>query len=120
MIFLSFLGMSMILENGRRYTGEVDIHQIPNGKGTEFYQSGRILYRGNFENGKKNGYGTFFYETGIVGYKGQFKENYMEGQGLLYYQDTGNVLFNGTLHLGNFLKGNFYFENSTLSETIEK
>ena len=110
----------MILENGRQYIGEVDFLQAPNGQGKEFYPSGKMLYVGRFKNGKKNGFGTFFYESGLVGYKGQFKDNYMEGHGLLYYQDSGKLLFNGTQHKGNIVKGDFYFENSTLSETIEK
>ena len=112
--------MSLTLDNGRQYNGEIDVLKLPNGQGIEYYHSGKILYKGRFTHGKKNGFGTFFYESGLIGYKGQFKDDYMEGQGLLYYQDSGNLLFNGTLHQGNFLKGDFYFENSTLSESMKK
>lgn len=117
-VYFFSLDSSLVLENGRNYYGEVDIEMNPDGFGTETYPSGKILYVGHFKKGQKEGLGTFYYESGLVGYRGQFKNNFMDGQGLLFYQDSGTLLFNGTLKKSNFVKGDFFFENSSLSESI--
>ena len=108
--------MSIELENGRTYVGEVDPAMLPNGFGKELYHSGKVLYEGEFHHGQRDGRGIFFYESGQMGYIGEFKSDFMEGQGVLFYQRSGNLLYNGTLKRGNFHQGDFYFENGTISE----
>lgn len=112
--------MTLTLENGRLYQGQVDLDMVPNGQGTEYYPSGAILYQGEFKHGLRDGQGTFLYESGLTGYIGQFQENYMHGVGELYYQESGNLLFNGTLEKGEFSKGTFFFENGTVSESLSE
>ena len=110
--------MSLELNNGRFYTGEVDPAMLPNGFGKELYPSGEILYKGQFKHGKREGQGTFYYESGKAGYTGKFKADFMHGPGLLFYQDSGQLLFNGTMFEGNFKEGNLFFQNGTLSEKL--
>lgn len=111
--------MTLKLESGRNFSGEVDSAKLPNGYGLEFYPSGQVLYEGQFKHGLKDGDGVFFYETGLKGYNGQFKENFMEGQGTIYSQDSGKKLYEGTLKRGNFLQGFFFHDNGTIADTID-
>ena len=110
--------MTLKLDNGRVYIGEVDVDMFPNGRGAESYPNGKVLYKGQFKHGLKDGLGIFYYESGIEGYNGQFKDNFIDGDGLLFYQTSGNLLFEGTFSKGNYVKGAFYFENGTVSEIV--
>lgn len=110
--------MTLTLENGRTYVGEVDPGLEPEGFGLEYYHSGALLYKGEFKKGQKHGQGIFYYESGDKGYEGGFKDNLMHGKGTLYSKETGNVLFSGKLDSGNFLDGNFFFDNGTLAESM--
>ena len=76
---------------------------------------GRILYRGDFENGKYSGVGTLFHEdSGVPIYIGQFKDGQFSGQGTLLYSKnkpyyTGEFLAHkphglGTMFIGDNIK----------------
>lgn len=110
--------MTIILENGRKYIGEVDPALEPDGFGLEFYPSGALLYKGEYKRGLKDGQGIFYYESGLKGYEGGFKNNYMDGKGTLFSMQSGNTIFSGKMDSGNFLEGEFFSENGTLAESI--
>jgi calpain-15 len=75
----------------------------------EYSVNGKLLFKGNYSNGKRNGQGTAYYEEGI--YEGNFTENKKTGmgkytfpKGCYYIGEFANNSFNG--------KGKFYFKEN--------
>ena len=74
-----------ILEDGKYYTNQIK-NNLQNGKGIIYYSNGKILYEGDFINGKYEGNGKYFYENGEY-YIGQFKNGLKNGKGTEYYSN---------------------------------
>ncbi len=68
------------------------------GEGTEYDESGRLLYQGSFVNGQREGNGSL-YEAGILRYRGEFSGGLPNGQGISYYPSGGQE-YAGTFSQG--------------------
>ena len=107
-------------EDGNYYIGEV-VRGMRQGKGTQYYENGDILYEGDFVNDEPEGHGKMYYESGQY-YIGQFKKGLRHGKGTHYYSNgeimyegdyvddlpEGNgklVMNNGNYYIGQFKKG---------------
>ena len=69
------------------------------GKGIEYYENGKIKYKGDFNNGNYHGKGIEYYENGIINYDGDFNNNNYQGKGRLYCEN-GKIAY-----FGDFLCG---------------
>ncbi len=72
-------------------TGMVDSLGHKTGKWTLFYDDGKIMAIGKYQNDKRTGEWTFFYKNGQILQKGYYSDGQPDGQWLLYYKD-GNLL----------------------------
>ena len=110
--------MSTTLESGRGYIGEVDPGLLPNGFGKEYYPNGKLLYKGQYKHGLKHGQGIFYHENGLKGYEGEFSKNYVHGEGTMYHHHFEIPQFKGKFLNGTLLKGQLFYENGTLADSI--
>ena len=81
-----------IYDDGKYYIGEFKNNK-PNGKGIKYNKNGKILYDGDFINGKFEGNGKYINEDGLS-YIGQWKNGTIHGKGILYYSN-GNIKYKG-------------------------
>lgn len=72
-------------------------HELYDGQGTLYDDSGSKLYEGEFKQGAKHGIGTM-YLKGKIRYRGNFSGNKKQGEGELF-QDDGTLLYKG--HFAN-------------------
>ena len=84
-------------ENGNYYIGQMENGKHI-GKGIIYYKNGKILYEGDFINGKREGFGKFIDKNGDW-YIGQWLNGQKHGEGKIYYSN-GNLLYEG-----DFVKG---------------
>ena len=82
----------MVLSNNFYYIGE-SRNGIPNGKGIKYNQNGKIVYEGDFVNGKYEGKGKIYFEDGKY-YIGQFKNDLPNGKGTKYFEN-GDIKYQG-------------------------
>ena len=47
----------------------------------------KLIYEGEYENGRRNGKGTFYFSSGEK-YEGEFRDGKREGKGTFYWDDT--------------------------------
>ena len=87
-----YINGKFIYDDGKYYIGEYK-NNIPNGKGIKYYKNGKILYDGNFINGKFEGNGKYIWEYGTY-YIGQWKNGLRHGKGTDYYSD-GKIMYEG-------------------------
>ena len=100
------------------YTGAF-VDGIYEGKGILYNESGSVKYEGNFSNGKFNGNGKLYYANGTLQYDGNFVDNTFDGNGKLYKED-GTMLYEGTFSNNNYHgNGKLYAENGRLLYTGE-
>jgi hypothetical protein len=94
--------MRIDYDNGCYYIGEVNDENQADGNGTLFACNREVLYKGEWQDGKKQGYGTFYYtycikkEGGLVvhyysgtRYEGEWRNDKRNGQGTHYFSDGG-------------------------------
>ena len=72
----------IILNNFEYYIGEVK-NGLPNGKGKKFNKTDKIIYEGDFINGKYEGKGHLSLGKEEY-YYGYFKNGEFDGKGILY------------------------------------
>ena len=72
-------------DDGKYYEGELK-NNMPHGKGKKYYRNGKILYEGDFINGKFDGKGKYIYDDGEY-YEGDFKKGLRNGEGTEYYSN---------------------------------
>jgi len=66
-----------------------------NGKGKEYSAiNKKLMFEGEYKNGKRNGIGTCFYGNGKICFKGNYKDGILNGKGIDYYYN-GNIEFDG-------------------------
>ena len=67
-----------------------------NGKGKEYNYYGRLIFEGEYLNGERNGKGKDIdYATQIVTFEGEYLNGKRNGKGKEYDYKTGNLLFEG-------------------------
>ena len=109
-----YLNGKYIWNDGKYYIGQFK-NNLPNGKGTKYNFNGKILYEGNFTNGKFEGDGKYFFENGDF-FIGQYKNGLRNGKGTFYYKN-GNIMGKG-----NFIndladgQGKYIFEDGNYYE----
>ena len=79
------------------YIGEF-LNGKKNGKGKEYYENGKLKFEGEFLKGKRNGKGKEYYENGKLTFEGKYL-NGEKKEGKEYYKD-GHLKFEG-----EYLKG---------------
>ena len=95
------------------YEGEFKEDKL-HGKGALYYEDGKLWYEGEFKEDKCHGKGKEYYESGELWYEGEFKEDMWHGKGNKYYKN-GKMLYEGELIKGNLHgKGKLYYENGEL------
>ena len=75
-----------------------------NGKGTWYYDDGKIRYEGNWVNDMRDGNGKYYYEDGSH-YDGDWQESRKHGQGVMTWRN-GNT-FKGEMNQDACYKGVF-------------
>lgn len=55
--------------------------------GKLYGKDGKLIYEGEYENGRRNGKGTFYFSSGEK-YEGEFRDGKREGKGTFYWDDT--------------------------------
>ena len=61
--------------------------------GKLYGKDGKLIYEGEYENGRRNGKGTLYFSTGEK-YVGEFRDGKREGKGTYYWDDT--CIWDGT------------------------
>ena len=74
-------------------------NNFKHGKGTTFYEIGKVAFEGTYEFGKRNGYGISYYKNGNKSYEGFWKADIYANFGKLYYE-------NGVLSLEGYFSNN--------------
>jgi len=76
-----------------------------------YYPDGKILYDGNWKNGKYNGNGIYYHENGKIMYDGNWENDNMHGNGIEYYEN-GKILYHGNWENDKMHgKGIYYYQN---------
>jgi len=87
-----YINGEYIWEDDKYYIGEFK-NNLPNGKGIKYYSNRKILYEGNFINGKFEGNGKYIYDDSDY-YIGQYKNGLPNGKGIDYYSN-GMIKYEG-------------------------
>ena len=77
--------------SGAKHVGE-NLNGKFNGIGKEYSKNGKLLYEGNYRNGKLDGFGTKYYTDGK--YVGMWKEGKRAGDGK-FYNIEGKLAYDG-------------------------
>jgi len=72
-----------------RYVGEF-IDGDKHGTGAEYYPTGKLKYRGLFQDNLRMGYGLYYYHNGDR-YEGQFARNVPNGKGVYTFSDGERI-----------------------------
>ena len=98
-------GGYIFLDDNSKWIGYWDDNKKGN-FGYLFSGENKLIYEGEYKNGKRNGQGTYYYDSGEK-YIGEWKDGLREGKGIFYWDD-------GTYWEGNFTnnemngKGNYF------------
>ena len=104
------------LMNYKRFSGRF-IKYITNKKVREYSSYGnyghhRLIYEGEYLNGKRNGKGIEFdSKHGIIMYEGEYLNGKRHGKGKEYGGDNGNLIFEGEFLCGKRWTGKIYDTN---------
>ena len=97
-----------ILPNGQNqiYTIGTFRHNLMNGKSVQVYEkNGLLSYDGGMKHGMKNGYANWYFPNGVQHYEGYFTEDKMDlGENKLY-DESGELVFVGTMKSGKIWNG---------------
>lgn len=100
--------------NGTKYIGYWNDNN-KNGKGRMYYANGKLIYEGDYVEGKKCGKGVYYFESGER-YEGMFLNDQFNGKGRMYYTN-GKLEYEGDyVEEKKFGKRVYYFENCTKYE----
>ena len=88
-------------------------------KGKEYYSfNNKLIFEGEYLNGKRNGKGKEYYDDSIVIFEGEYLKGKRNGKGKIYYIDcfgNENIKFEGEYLNGEKNgKGKEYYENGNL------
>ncbi len=105
------------------YQGEV-ANDMPNGRGTYYYEDGSVLAIGTFRDGQLYGEGAIYNHGGAGWQEGMFIDNRLEGNSVVTYEDGAMIeapfknglahgdgtyyLADGSYFVGTFREGQFY------------
>ena len=86
--------------------------------GKLYGKDGKLIYEGEYENGRRNGKGTYYFSSGEK-YEGEFRDGKREGKGTFYWDDTSR--WEGTF-VDNEMdgEGTFYDGEDSWSAKYEK
>ena len=76
------------------YTIFLSNRRLESGKSKEKLDKGKILFDGEYKNGRWNGIGKEYYENGNLRYEGEFLDGRWNGNGKEYYQN-GELKYDG-------------------------
>ena len=107
---------------GREYSGDKDklifegdyLNGKRNGKGKEYYNNGELFYEGEYLNGKKNGKGKEYNYDGILIFEGEYLNGKRNGKGKKYL--NGKIEFETEYLNGINLTNKVYDKNGKLYE----
>jgi len=107
---------SLIKHDGDSYYVGQFHDDLAHGIGTRFFDDKRILYNGEFKEGKRNGWGSLFVELSCQRwvYQGYWKNDQANGKGTLFIGQSGKltgmtfvgVFENNVAHDGELMKRN--------------
>lgn len=92
------------------YSGQF-VNNKYEGKGTLYYEEGVVRYSGDFKNNKREGEGTSYRLNGSVEYTGEFRDDCMDGQGTIY-DSSNNKVYEGLFSKNNLLCENLLDKSS--------
>ena len=81
-----------------------------NGKGKEYYYDGKLIFEGEYINGKKNGKGKKYNIYGQLEFEGEYLNDKIHGKGNKY-NSIGDLEFEGEFFYGKEKKGKKYIKN---------
>ena len=101
------------LKDYQRITGRYRLGD-KNGKGEEhLIENDKLVFEGEYKNGRREGYGKEYYEAGYLEYEGEYKNGKRNGKGKEYYIYTEALRFEGEYVNGaRHGKGKEYYETS--------
>jgi len=105
--------LSMSKEKNVFWNGKIEIRVMKDK--IEVYLIDKIIFQGDFKNGKVKGKGIYFAKNGIKQYEGEILNGIIQGQGTSFFEN-GNKWYEGNFnqnHLNG--KGIVYFENGNKS-----
>ena len=104
--------------NGKGYDNNNVVYELKNGNGfvKEYYSNGRLLFKGDYLNGKRNGKGKE-YDLGALIFEGEYKNGLKwNGKG---YDNNNNIVYelkNGKGYVKEYdCSGKIYFEGEYLN-----
>ena len=95
------------IENYKNISKKYKIDGI-NGNGKEYLiKNNRLIFEGEYLNGKRNGKGKEYNDNWVIKYEGEYLNGKRNGKGKEYYHD-GKLMFEGEYLYGFRLKGKEY------------
>ena len=85
----------------KKYAGEPHTYNDNTYDGTQFWKNGKIMYIGQWKNGKRNGIGTEFWCSGKLNYIGNWISNKRHGLGTSY-NNNGKKWYQGEFYMDQF------------------
>ena len=94
-----YTGWKQIVDNKGNliYEGHLE-NGVFHGQGS-LYNTGVIVYSGNWSYGQYDGFGAAYYSNGTIRYEGDFVNGLLTGSGT-YYHENGNKSYEGNLKEG--------------------
>ena len=87
---------------------------IHSGDGIEYYETGAIMYNGQWTADRWSGFGTYYSEDGRLIYRGMYKDNHPHGKGIEYYKN-GQMKYDGERSNGKWNGfGTKYFDTGIM------
>ena len=81
-----------------------------NGFGKEYtIDSNKLIFEGEFKNGKRKGKEKEYYKSGEISFKGTYLNGKKHGKGIEYDQN-GKIQFEGEYSNGFEIKGKYYYD----------
>ena len=100
-------GKEFILNTNHLIFEEEYLNRKRNGKGKEYYESGKLEFEGEFLNGERNGKGKE--GDGYYAFEGEYLNGLRNGKGKDYLGDK--LIFEGEYLYGQKYKGKYYVNN---------
>ena len=104
-------------KNIKQYEGNIK-NNVYEGRGIIYDESGNIIYKGYFREGKYEGYGQQYSDKNLI-YKGFFHDGKYNGKGNLY--ENGSKKYEGNFYEGEYNGvGIFYVNGEKVSKRLYK
>ena len=105
------------IENFKKVSGKYKIVE-KNGKGKEYsLYTNKLLFEGEYSNGKRNGKGKYYYDNGIIEFEGEYLNGKKNGTGKEYYYNS-KPKFEGEYLNGKIWNGKGYDKNGEIGFEI--